>query len=88
MVALQRAPTATARAGALFRLPLCDLNVGENLLNAGGNSLGFGQRQSEARRAQPITVDPDDLVHVPSVGCIVNEDHLDRHPDHLEPRLW
>jgi hypothetical protein len=44
MVALQRAPIATAGAGALIRLPLCDLNVGENLLNAGGAFLCFGQR--------------------------------------------
>jgi hypothetical protein len=86
MVALQRAPIATAGAGALIRLPFCDLNVGENPLNAGGDFPGFGQRQSELSRAQPFTVDPDDLVHVPSVGCIVKEDDLYRHPDHREPR--
>ena len=53
---------ATAGAGALIRLPLCDLKLGKNPLNAGSDFLGFGQRQSEALRAQPITVDPDDLV--------------------------
>ena len=28
------------------------------------------------------------LEHALQAGQTVNEDHLDRHPDHLEPRLW
>src|ERR1019366_261647 len=47
MVALQRAPIATVGAGALIRLPLCDLDAGQNLLNAAGDLLGFSQVQAE-----------------------------------------
>ena len=44
MVALQRAPTATVRAGALILLPLYDLCSGKHLLDAASDRLGFGQR--------------------------------------------
>src|ERR1019366_9699076 len=85
MVALQRPPIATVGASALIRLPLCDLNAGQNLLNAAGDLLGFGQGQPDACRAQPITVYPDDLVHIPPAARVVNEDDLYRHPDHEVP---
>ena len=72
----------------MIRLPLRDLNPGQDLLNTASYLLGLGQREPQPGGTQLISIDPDDLMHTLLLAGVVNEDDLNCHPDHGELALW
>src|SRR6202035_3784089 len=86
MMALQRALLAAIGTRALIRLPRRDLNAGQNLLNTAGYLLGLSKREPQPGETQSVPIDPNNLMHGQLFAGVVEEDDLNRHPDHGEPR--
>ena len=76
MMALQRALLAAIRTRAVIRLPLHDLNVGQNLLNTTGYLLGLGKREPQSGATQSIPIYPDNLMHDLLFTDVVEKDDL------------